>query len=268
MKKIYVQAGQAMKKEVSQSLRKRHSIPRWALLLLALIVVPVFSEKFPGPQQPITGLAPAPLEATASLDPIAGIDVSKWQGPIDWQLVKESGIRFVIIKATEGTNYVDPLFVAHWDGAKKAGLLTSAYHMLWPNLSASEQAAHFLNTMRDRQPDFPLVLDVELRKGMGKFKAGAMAEETLLLLEESDGRKPIVYTAQSVWGEIVGWAPGWHKYPLWVAGYDTSTPLMPTGWEVYSLWQYDSQGKVPGISGNVDLNVFVGGTQDLSNLGR
>lgn len=274
MKKIYVQAGHAIKKEVGKSLQKRHSVPRWALLLI-VIAVPWFGAKFPDPgsyyykqdsQQPVTGLAPAPLEAATSLDPIAGIDVSMWQGSIDWQLVKESGIRFVIIKATEGVTYVDPSFIANWDGAKEAGLLVSTYHILWPQLSAAKQAKHFLNTMGERKADFPLALDVELKGAGGNI--GATVEEVLLALEAGEGRKPIIYTAQSFWADNVGWAPGWWEYPLWVADYDASSPAMPAGWDTYSVWQYSNTGKVPGIHGNVDLNVFVGGLQELSNLGR
>ena len=201
--------------------------------------------------------------------PIRGIDLSKWQRqdpPIDWQVVKDSGIEFVIIKATEGTNYVDPSFADHWAGAKRAGLLVSAYHMLWGNLSASEQAQHFLDTLGDREPDFPLSLDVELRKGAGNI--GAVVEEVLLALEAGDGRRPIVYTAQSVWGEIVGWAPGWKDYYLWVADYDAASPAMPTGWDSYHFHQHSSTGSVPGIRGNVDLNEFVGSREALMALGR
>lgn len=115
MKKVCMQTGQQIGKAASKTLRKRCSMPLW--LLLVLICVPAFCNKFPGPQQPITepvaGLAPAPLEAATSPGPIAGIDVSMWQGSIDWETVKESGVEFVIIKATEGTNYVDPFFVTH-----------------------------------------------------------------------------------------------------------------------------------------------------------
>ncbi|GAF68328.1 unnamed protein product [marine sediment metagenome] len=189
-----------------------------------------------------------------------------WQGDIDWEAVKESGIEFVIIKATEGVTYVDPTFIANWDGAKEAGLLVSAYHMLWPQLSPTKQAEHFLNTMGEREADFPLALDVELNKTEGNI--GAVVEEVLLALEAKEGRKPIIYTAQSFWGRHVGWAPGWSAYALWVADYGAAAPAIPVGWEVYDFWQHSNRGSVPGISGNVDLNIFVRGTEGLNNLGR
>jgi len=274
MKKVCVQAGRQTKKAVTTKLRKRYSVPLWALLVL--IGIPLFCEKFPDPgsyyhrqnrQQLVTeSIVQASGLASSDPAPIVGIDVSKWQGSIDWKAVKESGVEFAIIKATEGITYIDPAFIANWDEAKTAGLLVSAYHMLWPQLSAAKQAEHLLNTMGEREADFPLVLDVEL-KGTGD-NIGAVVEEVLLALEAKDGRKPIIYTAQSFWGANVGWAPGWHKYPLWVADYDVAVPAMPLGWEVYDFWQYSNRGSVPGISGNVDLNVFAGELQDLSSLGR
>lgn len=192
--------------------------------------------------------------------PIKGIDVSKWQGDIDWQAVADSGIKFAIIKATEGTSYVDPYFAANWEGAKAAGLLVSAYHMLWPSLLAEKQAAHFLATLGDRKADLPLVLDAE-RPAVGNI--GAFVEEMALAVEAADGRKPFIYTAQNYWNTHVGWAPGWADYPLWVADYDAASPAMPTGWDSYTIWQYSSTGRVAGISGNVDLNLFQGNLQEL-----
>lgn len=275
-KKAVAEAGRAVGSEIGRGLCVRLPVPVWVFLLfLAVVIVPIklpdqgsyYYKREPIPVVSAEGAAPESLAQAAEMvgGPIQGIDVSKWQGPIDWQAVKGSGVEFVIIKCTEGTAYIDPLFAEHWDGAKGAGLLVSAYHMLWPNLSASKQAAHFLNTMGDREPDFPLALDVELRGG---GNIGAVVEEVLLALEAGDGRRPIIYTAQSVWGDIVGWAPGWHEYPLWVADYDAATPAMPSGWDSYTFWQYSSTGSVPGISGNVDLNAFVGGRAALASLGR
>jgi len=215
--------------------------------------------------QPAAPVRAVPAEMTGG--PIRGIDVSMYQPlPIDWDAVARSGVEFVIIKATEGTTYVDPSFADHWAGAKKAGLLVSAYHMFWGNLDAAAQAEHFLSTMGDRVADFPLSLDVELNKGVGNIGAGV--EEMLLALEVGDGRKPIVYTARSIWGSLVGWAPGWSAYALWVADYDAAMPAMPTGWDSYCFWQHSSTGSVPGIQGHVDLNTFIGSRVELMALGR
>lgn len=274
MKKICARAGRSAGRAVGTKLRKRHSVPLW--LLLALIGIVAFCNKFPDPgsyyyrQDPQQLGTEAIVQASGPIpskpDPIAGIDVSMWQGSIDWEAVKESGIEFVIVKATEGITYVDPTFIANWDGAKEAGLLVSAYHMLWPQFPAAKQAEHFLNTMGERKTDFPLALDVELKGAGGNI--GAVVEEVLLALEARDGRVPIIYTAQSIWNTHVGWAPGWHRFSLWVADYNAVAPAIPVGWDTYSFWQHSSTGKVPGISGNVDLNIFVGGLQDLSNLGH
>ena len=226
--------------------------------------VPVVSAEEHQPQPPAP-VSAAPAEMAGG--PIRGMDASMYQPlPIDWDAVARSGIQFVILKATEGTSYIDPSFADHWAGAKKAGLLVSAYHMFWGNLSASAQAEHFLSTMGDRVADFPLSLDVELNKGVGNIGAGV--EEMLLALEAGDGRKPVVYTAQSIWGSLVGWAPGWKDYWLWVADYDAASPAIPAGWDSYTFWQHSSTGSVSGISGNVDLNVFIGDRAALAALGR
>jgi len=272
-------AAHAMGADAGRALKKTYPVPLGVLLALAALFVfgisfsdqgsyytkkqaPVVSAEEYQPAAPVSAV---PAEMTGG--PIRGIDLSMYQPlPIDFKAVKDSGIVFVIVKATEGTSYIDPLFVDHWAAAKKAGLLVSAYHMFWGSLSASAQAEHFLSTMGDRVADFPLSLDVELNKGVGNIGAGV--EEMLLALEAGDGRRPIVYTAQSIWGSLVGWAPGWHEYPLWVAGYDVATPAMPTGWDRYVMWQHSSTGSVPGIAGNVDLNWFYGGREALMALGR
>ena len=192
--------------------------------------------------------------------PIQGLDVSMWQGEIDWQAVAAAGYRFVIIKASEGLNYVDPCFAANWDGAKQAGLLVSAYHVFWPTLSGEKQAKHFLDTLGERKADFPLAVDVERR---GASNSGAAVEAFLLIVKEADGRNPLVYTAQGVWNAAVGWAPGWHCYPLWVADYDAASPAMPAGWDDWAIWQYSNKGSVPGIEGHVDLDMFQGSEVQL-----
>lgn len=276
-------AAHAVGADAGRALKKTYPVPLGVLLALAALfvfgisfsdqgsyytkrqaAVPVVSAEEHQPQPPAP-VSAAPAEMTGG--PINGIDLSKWQAlPIDWDAVARSGVEFVIIKATEGTTYVDPSFADHWAGAKKAGLLVSAYHMFWGNLDAAAQAEHFLSTMGDRVADFPLSLDVELNKGVGNIGAGV--EEMLLALEAGDGRKPIVYTAQSIWGSLVGWAPGWSAYALWVADYDAAMPAMPTGWDRYHFWQHSSTGSVPGIVGNVDLNEFVGSREALMALGR
>jgi len=260
-------------KQTGKFMQKRRTLPTWALLLiLAVFVVMIalpdqgsYYYKVQEPTRVPVGTQPTVVSRTI-IGPIAqvhaqtvqeptemrGIDVSKWQGVIDWVQVAESDVEFAIIKATEGTTYVDPYFVANWDGARAAGVLVSAYHMLWPTLSAEKQAAHFLATLGERNADLPLALDVE-KAGSGNI--GAVVEAWLVKVAEADGRKPFIYTAQAIWNKTVGMAPGWHEYPLWVADYDAASPAMPAGWDTWTCWQHSSTGKVAGISGNTDMNV-------------
>ena len=217
----------------------------------SIIEASVSSDESVEAGEPAAAGEPVPTPAFSG-GPTVGIDVSKWQGAIDWQAVAGAGYQFAIIKATEGTNYVDPYFATNWEGAKAAGLLVSAYHMLWPSLSAEKQAEHFLATLGERKADFPLVLDAE-RPAVGNI--GAFVEEMALAVEAADNRKPFIYTARNYWNAHVGWAPGWSEYPLWVADYDAAAPAMPGGWNDWACWQYSNTGKVPGIAGNVDLDV-------------
>jgi len=223
--------------------------------------IPQATEPAPTPvAQADTVASVVQADATTAPGPILGLDVSMWQGEIDWQAVAAAGYRFVIIKASEGLNYVDPCFAANWDGAKQAGLLVSAYHVFWPTLSGEKQAKHFLDTLGERKADFPLAVDVERR---GASNSGAAVEAFLLIVKEADGRNPLVYTAQGVWNAAVGWAPGWHCYPLWVADYDAASPAMPAGWDDWAIWQYSNKGSVPGIEGHVDLDMFQGSEVQL-----
>jgi hypothetical protein len=91
-----------------------------------------------------------------------GIDVSRWQGDIQWEKVASAGYRFAVIRATVGETYTDPRFDANWAGARDAGLLVSAYHVLKPEHPADSQVARLFETLGDRRADLPLVLDIEL----------------------------------------------------------------------------------------------------------
>lgn len=97
---------------------------------------------------------------------IRGIDVSHFQGGIDWQAVAGDGVRFCFIKATEGVGDVDPMFHRNWTGAKAAGVLRGAYHFFHPNLDARQQAEHFLSVVTIEEGTLPPALDVEVTDGV------------------------------------------------------------------------------------------------------
>lgn len=199
---------------------------------------------------------------------IPGIDVSRWQGEINWKSVATAGDRFAVIRASVGDQYTDPRFLINWNGAKDAGLLVSAYHVLKPTLSAESQMNHLRNTLGDRKSDLPLVLDIELHDGLAPADVTACIRECLKMVRRIDERKPIIYTAKWFWNNYVLPSSEWSQYDLWVANYDVSAPALPVGWNEWKFWQYSQEGKVPGIGAKTDLNWFAGTYDELLQYAR
>jgi len=194
--------------------------------------------------------------------PIHGIDISKYQGDIEWLSVRRSGVSFAYIKATEGGDHLDEKFEQNWRNASRAGVPRGAYHFYYFCRTAAEQARWFIqNVPRDRTA-LPPVLDMEwnhqsrncpikptpnhIRNEMTQFVS---------ILTAHYGRRPLIYTtvdfyAQNDIGRVRG-ADFWLRS---VAGHPSET--YPG--QRWTLWQYTGTGNVPGIKGKVDLNAFAG----------
>lgn len=192
---------------------------------------------------------------------LAGIDVSHWQGAIDWPRVADDGVAFAFIKATEGGDYTDPRFAENWAGAARAGVVRGAYHFYRPQTDAVAQAEHFLRTVPLRAGDLPPVLDVEVTDGRTPATIAAGVRTWLETMERATGRRPIVYTRASFWTAQMG--SGFGEYPLWVAHYGVARPNVPAGWSGWTFWQHTDAGRVDGIAGAVDLDWFNGGRAEL-----
>ncbi len=192
-----------------------------------------------------------------------GIDVSRWQGEINWGMVAAAGYRFAIIRATVGNYYTDPRFYDNWSGARGAGLLVSAYHVVTPEHSAESQIARFFDVLDGRKANLPLALDVELSRGISPAGITACVKDCLREVKQEDGRKPIIYTAKWFWNHQVLESPQWSEYDLWVAHYGVSSPTLPAGWEEWKFWQHTDKGQLPGIAAETDVNWFNGSYDDL-----
>jgi GH25 family lysozyme M1 (1,4-beta-N-acetylmuramidase) len=207
-----------------------------------------------------------------------GIDVSHHQGKVDWAQVAAAGYRFAVIRATMGVSGVDTRFAENFDGARAAGLLVSAYHLVRPEHGGSAQAGHFLNLVGGRTLDLPAVLDVELdgsnrssanpQPPRSKDEIAACVREAADALEAHYDRPPIMYTARWFWNRAVAFSPDWVRYPLWVAHYGTATPAVPVPWTAWQFWQHSATGQVPGIKGDTDLNMFDGSYESLLRFAR
>lgn len=209
------------------------------------------------------------------------IDVSQYQGDIDWHQVADAGVVAAAIRCTVGNYYTDSKFLQNWEGAKDAGLHVSAYHVITPEYSAASQIDRFQNAMQDREPDWPLILDVELNRNQDTATIVRVVKACLDLAESWVSRKPVIYTAKWWWNQhmVVNDAfPDWTgDYALWLAQYpyDPTPPpnlpeeinptAIPGGWgqNDWLIWQWTSRGVLEGISSRVDIDAFNGTEEEF-----
>jgi lysozyme len=208
--------------------------------------------------------------ARAHMMPVQGIDVSAWQGDIDWRQVRAAGTQFVYIKATEGGDHLDPKFLENWEAVKQAGLARGAYHFLYWCRPASEQALWFmLNVPADRDA-LPPVLDVEWNahspscsKRVSRDVALDAINTMLDAMEAHTGKRPIIYTDPVFYREVL--AGQFADYNFWLRSV-AAEPAQLYGDRPYAFWQFTTTGSVPGIQGKVDRNVFNGVPADWNRV--
>jgi lysozyme len=194
---------------------------------------------------------------------VHGIDVSKYQGDIDWATVRRSGVEFVWIKATEGANHVDSKFQQNWAGAKQAGIARGAYHFVWWCRHPHEEIEWFKANVPNDPDALPPVLDVEATPDSKSCKRTLHREEVLadmriMLqdLERAYGKRPVIYVTVDFYQHIMH-PNEFSDYPVWVRSVKHSPTVTYPG-RRWAFWQYQSDGIVPGIRGKVDRNAFAG----------
>ena len=191
--------------------------------------------------------------------PVRGVDVSEYQGEIDWPLLSKQGIGFAFIKATEGSQYVDPRFAYNWEQAVGTGLKFGAYHFFSFDSPGGTQVENFLSTVNRAEGMLPPVVDVEL---YGQYKrtprpaAEVWPELTAMLdaLEAEYGAKPILYATQAAYDLYL--KERYEDYPLWIRSVYTY-PVVK-GW---TFWQYSDRMVLKGYSGverYIDMNLYDG----------
>lgn len=200
-------------------------------------------------------------------DKAFGVDVSHWQGVMDWAKAKANGVQFAFIKATEHNSHADTQFSRNWEKARENGILRGAYHFYRFGYDPIAQANWFLaHIPANDVGELPLVVDVE---DTDQPAQAAELKRFLDAIEAKRGRKPIIYTARwwwnaARWGGAVDWAS---DYDLWVANYTTAqAPVWPTDWGDWAFWQFTSEGDGRGYgasSNHIDLNWFHGSYVDL-----
>ena len=196
-----------------------------------------------------------------------GIDVSHWQGRIDWDEVDAAGVDFVFAKATQGTWFTDPRYAVNRAAAERRGIKFSAYHFAEPGSAprdAVREADHFVETAALKPRNLIPVLDLEIHNGLSPKAIRAWAKAWLERVEERLGVKPMIYTSPGFWSYYVADSTRLAQLGyrvLWIAHYETEQPRVPAerwdgaGW---TFWQWTQCGRVAGIRGCVDRNAFNG----------
>jgi GH25 family lysozyme M1 (1,4-beta-N-acetylmuramidase) len=203
-----------------------------------------------------------------------GIDVSHWQGPIDWNMVRAAGKQFAFMKASEDIDFVDDMYLVNRVAAKAAGLFVGAYHFAQPDLTPGDgvaEADHFLDTAQPVSGELLPVLDLEVSGGLNPTQLQEWVKAYLGRIYERTGLRGVIYMSPAFWqtyaGDTTWFALNGYKV-LWIAHWTTAAEpwVAAADWagQGWTFWQYTSSGTVPGIAGRVDLDRF-GGT-DFTNV--
>lgn len=197
---------------------------------------------------------------------VFGIDISRYQGKINWEKFKnenpaEAPISFIYMKATEGSDFVDVNFKDNFEEAGKHGFMRGAYHYFSTHSTGLAQAEMFIKTAKLKSGDLPPMVDVEERP---KNKKKFLQELKIFIskIEEHYGVKPIIYTYRKYKSNYLTEA-FFDKYPSWVAHYYIDALDDDVKW---MFWQCSDVGEVPGIPQNVDINIFNGSLEQLKSL--
>ena len=198
-----------------------------------------------------------------STQSISGIDISRYQGKVDFEKIKSAGTDYIFIRATEGNTYQDGKFQENIIGARKAGLIIGAYHFYETNDAPSTQFKNFTSIVTLKQGDLSPVVDIEKLHQHDDANLIANLKTFLNALEQHYGSKPIIYTGLNFANAYI---EGFTDYPLWLAEYEKQKPVLPKGWNDWTFWQHSQTGKVNGIEGDVDLDVFNGDLAAFNKL--
>ncbi len=198
---------------------------------------------------------------------VFGIDVSEYQKKIDWKKVaSEEKLEFVFIRSTAGNNRVDKEFAINWEQAGKHDIVRGAYHYYRPDENSVSQAQNFIKTVSLKQGDLPPVLDIEAYsrvQNTNSLKKGLL--NWLDLVEKHYSVTPIIYTYPNMYKQLFEGDERFNKYQVWISYLRISGDAadIAPGW---LFWQFSHTGRVNGIHGNVDINIFRGNTNNLQEI--
>ena len=246
------------------------SCPAWGIwtgaILFAGLYIFLFYYFFVGPfsfrWKAIYGEMPYPEGYN-----IRGIDISHYQDEIRWDKLRNASmnndpVSFVIIKATEGVSLMDDNFNENFYQAKNNGFIRGAYHFFNPEIDAARQARFFLHQVHLEPGDLPPVLDIEKKGNLSNAELQKAVRIWLDIVEERYGCKPILYTGYKFRTDVLT-DPVFNDYPLWIAHYYVEKLEYKGTWHI---WQHTDCGRVDGIRGFVDCNIFNGNLEQLQSF--
>jgi GH25 family lysozyme M1 (1,4-beta-N-acetylmuramidase) len=201
------------------------------------------------------------VDVCAGPSTVQGIDVSHYQGTIDWAAEKARGREFGIASVGDGT-YQDPTFATNWNAMKAAGVIRGAYQFFEPAGDPVQQADILIGKVGVLgDGDLPATLDVETAGGQSGATIAAHIRTWSDRVEQATGRKPMIYTGPYFWEASVG-SSAFAANPLWIADYGVTCPKLPTPWTGFKFWQYGDSG------GTLDVDVFNGTLAELQAFAR
>ena len=198
--------------------------------------------------------------------PVRGIDASHHQGEIDWDRVGKQEIDFVYIKASEGSDHKDHEFSRNWKNAAMAGLSRGAYHFFTFRKSGADQATNFIGTVPVEPGALPPMIDLEFAGNSKEVPEKEVILKELSVFIQQVGKvykkTPVIYVTQSSYESFFKEEKA--DYKFWIRDILWTPDLSDK--EKWVLWQYANNGRVPGINGRVDLNVFNGSRQKFQEF--
>lgn len=213
--------------------------------------------------QPTTAAA-APVATSDTVTEVVGVDLSKWQGAVDFGRIRAAGKTYVFVKLTEGDDDVDPDYARNVAGARAAGLYAGSYHFYSTDDTAEAQFDNLSRHLDLKPGDLPPVIDIEVLSKSSLPDLASQLTTFLELIENRYGVKPIIYSGENFANDHL---KGFADYPLWLAEYTGATqPQLPLDWQVWTFWQHSQSGRVDGVDGDVDLDRFNGDLEKLRTL--
>lgn len=198
---------------------------------------------------------------------LTGVDVSYYQGTVDWKKVKAAGRSFAFVRVSDGVDHPDTKFSTNWRAMKTAGITRGFYQFFRPAKDVTAQVNLLVSKVTSagglKVGDLPPVLDLESTGGLAASTVVSRAKSWLAKVEAKYHVKPIIYTAAFM-SEVIG--ENFAGYPLWVANYGATCPSMPSGFTDWQFWQDSDSGTVNGVTGKVDTNFFNGNADALAAL--